>query len=328
MKTLRRFCVSLEPPLFSYPSNLNKEKHKHKHKNNPFISLPPPQTAYIYIMQDIHMLGTGGTGVGARIFTNGIDRRLRTQNAINHQQALKCPRCDSLNTKFCYYNNYNLSQPRHFCKGCRRYWTKGGVLRKVPVGGGCRKAKRTAKPKQSSSSVTASTVIVVDDPRANLKDNSSSESSSLTATTGAGEVVSVINNPASNSAPPLFNFTPECNFFAGFVDQASGSMFPEIAEMMTSSRELGFNDVGGISRTCVNEKKDEVGERLDQVQDMTSGGYLDQTAEIESGNRMSNWQSGGGDEGIFDLTGTVDQTYWTQSQWPDHTDHSAFHYLP
>ncbi|PPS04166.1 hypothetical protein GOBAR_AA16479 [Gossypium barbadense] len=28
------------------------------------------------------------------------------------EQALKCPRCDSTNTKFCYYNNYSLSQPR------------------------------------------------------------------------------------------------------------------------------------------------------------------------------------------------------------------------
>ncbi|CAI9118037.1 OLC1v1019540C1 [Oldenlandia corymbosa var. corymbosa] len=37
-----------------------------------------------------------------------------------------CPRCASSNTKFCYYNNYSLSQPRYFCKGCRRYWTKGG----------------------------------------------------------------------------------------------------------------------------------------------------------------------------------------------------------
>ncbi|MBA0748930.1 hypothetical protein Gogos_002906, partial [Gossypium gossypioides] len=52
------------------------------------------------------------------------------------QQQLKCPRCDSTNTKFCYYNNYNLSQPRHFCKNCRRYWTKGGALRNIPVGGG------------------------------------------------------------------------------------------------------------------------------------------------------------------------------------------------
>ncbi|KAF0920588.1 hypothetical protein E2562_035732 [Oryza meyeriana var. granulata] len=58
-------------------------------------------------------------------------------------QGLRCPRCDSPNTKFCYYNNYSLSQPRHFCKTCRRYWTKGGALRNVPVGGGCRKNKRS-----------------------------------------------------------------------------------------------------------------------------------------------------------------------------------------
>ncbi|XP_052190990.1 dof zinc finger protein DOF5.7-like [Diospyros lotus] len=58
------------------------------------------------------------------------------------EQALKCPRCDSTNTKFCYYNNYSLTQPRHFCKSCRRYWTKGGALRNVPIGGGCRKNKK------------------------------------------------------------------------------------------------------------------------------------------------------------------------------------------
>ncbi|XP_021631965.1 dof zinc finger protein DOF2.4 isoform X2 [Manihot esculenta] len=59
-------------------------------------------------------------------------------------ENLRCPRCDSSNTKFCYYNNYNLTQPRHFCKTCRRYWTKGGALRNVPIGGGCRKNKSTA----------------------------------------------------------------------------------------------------------------------------------------------------------------------------------------
>ncbi|WOL00367.1 dof zinc finger protein DOF5.6 [Canna indica] len=66
------------------------------------------------------------------------ERRLRPQQ----EQALKCPRCDSTHTKFCYYNNYSLSQPRYFCKTCRRYWTKGGTLRNVPVGGGCRKNKQ------------------------------------------------------------------------------------------------------------------------------------------------------------------------------------------
>ncbi|XP_058767356.1 dof zinc finger protein DOF1.1-like [Vicia villosa] len=57
----------------------------------------------------------------------------------------KCPRCESTNTKFCYYNNYSLSQPRHFCKACRRYWTRGGALRNVPVGGGCRKNNKRSK---------------------------------------------------------------------------------------------------------------------------------------------------------------------------------------
>ena len=27
-----------------------------------------------------------------------------------------CPRCSSEDTKFCYYNNYNIKQPRYFCK--------------------------------------------------------------------------------------------------------------------------------------------------------------------------------------------------------------------
>ncbi|PKI79459.1 hypothetical protein CRG98_000150 [Punica granatum] len=67
------------------------------------------------------------------------------------QERLKCPRCESTNTKFCYYNNYNLSQPRHFCKNCRRYWTKGGALRNIPVGGGTRKsAKRPTNAKRPS----------------------------------------------------------------------------------------------------------------------------------------------------------------------------------
>ncbi|XP_058110089.1 dof zinc finger protein DOF3.2-like [Magnolia sinica] len=73
------------------------------------------------------------------------ERRLRPQP----EQALKCPRCDSTNTKFCYYNNYSLSQPRYFCKACRRYWTKGGSLRNVPVGGGCRKNKRSSSSKRT-----------------------------------------------------------------------------------------------------------------------------------------------------------------------------------
>ncbi|XP_019195620.1 PREDICTED: dof zinc finger protein DOF1.8-like [Ipomoea nil] len=68
------------------------------------------------------------------------------------EKALNCPRCSSTNTKFCYYNNYSLSQPRYFCKTCRRYWTEGGSLRNVPVGGGSRKNRRSSIISSSSSS--------------------------------------------------------------------------------------------------------------------------------------------------------------------------------
>ncbi|CAL4943030.1 unnamed protein product [Urochloa decumbens] len=81
--------------------------------------------------------GTGGGGGGTAAPPPA------TQQQPPPEQGLRCPRCDSPNTKFCYYNNYSLSQPRHFCKTCRRYWTKGGALRNVPVGGGCRKNKRS-----------------------------------------------------------------------------------------------------------------------------------------------------------------------------------------
>ncbi|KAL2473321.1 dof zinc finger protein 4-like [Forsythia ovata] len=65
----------------------------------------------------------------------------------SHQQSelSKCPRCDSTNTKFCYYKNYNKSQPRHFCKACKRHWTKGGTLRNVPIGGGRKNKHKKGK---------------------------------------------------------------------------------------------------------------------------------------------------------------------------------------
>lgn len=59
-------------------------------------------------------------------------------------KIVPCPRCNSMDTKFCYYNNYNVNQPRHFCKSCQRYWTAGGTMRNVPVGAGRRKNKNLA----------------------------------------------------------------------------------------------------------------------------------------------------------------------------------------
>ncbi|XP_076913750.1 dof zinc finger protein DOF4.6-like [Bidens hawaiensis] len=85
----------------------------------------------------------------------GVVKSMEEKKNIRPQkpQALNCPRCNSAHTKFCYYNNYSLSQPRYFCKTCRRYWTDGGSLRNVPVGGGSRRNKRSSS--SSSSSVPA-----------------------------------------------------------------------------------------------------------------------------------------------------------------------------
>ncbi|GMH17312.1 hypothetical protein Nepgr_019153 [Nepenthes gracilis] len=83
-----------------------------------------------------------------------LERRTRSQK----DQNLSCPRCNSTNTKFCYYNNYSLTQPRYFCKACRRYWTQGGSLRNVPVGGGSRKNKRSIPSSSSTTNRTSSSI--------------------------------------------------------------------------------------------------------------------------------------------------------------------------
>ncbi|KAK7269023.1 hypothetical protein RIF29_21738 [Crotalaria pallida] len=81
-----------------------------------------------------------------------LERKPRPQK----EQALNCPRCHSTNTKFCYYNNYSLTQPRYFCKTCRRYWTEGGTLRNIPVGGGSRKSNKRSSSNSNNNSSTTS----------------------------------------------------------------------------------------------------------------------------------------------------------------------------
>ncbi|XP_059315237.1 dof zinc finger protein DOF2.4-like [Lycium ferocissimum] len=95
-----------------------------------------------------------GGGLGS-IRPGSMVDRARMAKLPLPEAGLKCPRCESSNTKFCYYNNYNLLQPRHFCKNCRRYWTKGGALRNVPVGGGCRRNKRSKSSNNNNNNSKA-----------------------------------------------------------------------------------------------------------------------------------------------------------------------------
>ncbi|KAI3665109.1 hypothetical protein L6452_43727 [Arctium lappa] len=131
------------------------------------------------------------------------------------EQTLKCPRCDSNNTKFCYYNNYNLTQPRHFCKTCRRYWTKGGALRNIPVGGGCRKNNKKAAKSSTSKFV--------------IGDNSSLDNN--------GGLKRLLNG---SLPPPVMDFQLggiNFNHFSSSYGDTSSNTLP----FMNLDHPLGFN---------------------------------------------------------------------------------------
>ncbi|XP_047956690.1 dof zinc finger protein DOF5.7-like [Salvia hispanica] len=106
--------------------------NSHHHLSLPLQTSKLPNSTTTFLSPNNSM-----SSAAAKPSASGKDESRKPQDP-----AVKCPRCDSPNTKFCYYNNYSLSQPRHFCKTCRRYWTKGGALRNVPIGGGCRKNKK------------------------------------------------------------------------------------------------------------------------------------------------------------------------------------------
>ncbi|ONM10942.1 Dof zinc finger protein DOF3.6 [Zea mays] len=142
----------------------NVDAHAHHHQ---LPSMPPPARVGALMAPRPNMAavvaasggstsdGSGPTGGGSVIRSGSMTERARLAKIPQPEPGLKCPRCESTNTKFCYFNNYSLSQPRHFCKTCRRYWTRGGALRNIPVGGGCRRNKRT-KSSNSSSATSAS----------------------------------------------------------------------------------------------------------------------------------------------------------------------------
>ncbi|PIN04516.1 hypothetical protein CDL12_22945 [Handroanthus impetiginosus] len=300
-------------------------------------------------MQDMHGVGDGSGG-GGRFFSGG-DRRLRPHGYPNHQ-ALKCPRCDSLNTKFCYYNNYNLSQPRHFCKSCRRYWTKGGVLRNVPVGGGCRKTKRS-KPKSSPASSAG------DAPRESKSNaqSSSSESSSLTAaatstiptsaSTAVVEEGSAPSTEASDSAVvyniadtrfcnvnpqpnPSFNHQPLVN-----NPSTDGQIFSDeigsFSSLMTSQEEMMPFGLGEI-RTTQYPRAQQMNHAPEAENPGPGSTAVDEFKMEDMSNEglpaILDWGSGGdgGDQSLFDLTAGMDPAYWNQSQWTDNDQ--SLNYLP
>ncbi|CAK8541023.1 unnamed protein product [Lathyrus sativus] len=163
------------------------------------------------------------------------------QNDAASAAAQKCPRCESTNTKFCYYNNYSLSQPRHFCKACRRYWTRGGALRSVPVGGGCRKnnkrskgnsvSKPPSKPNRSNDHRQVGTIAI-----AGGCTSENAKSSSNNNNNGCNN--SNVNLGISHF-PTQFPFFPSLHHYNnnGYVSQGIGSM---VAKNITNTTNVEY----------------------------------------------------------------------------------------
>jgi hypothetical protein len=157
-------------------------------------------------------------------------KAMQGENQQQNQQPQKCPRCESLNTKFCYYNNYSLSQPRYFCKTCRRYWTQGGTLRNVPVGGGCRKGKR-AKTTSSSSGENS---------------RSSTQQPQQQNLTNPPPTNTIPSNPVIQTSPPALRTTKELGSIPSIAPYyAGGGYLSSLGAIQSFSQSL--HHVGGSS---------------------------------------------------------------------------------
>ncbi|MCD9560212.1 hypothetical protein HAX54_018711 [Datura stramonium] len=166
------------------------------------------------------------------------------KKARPQDEAQKCPRCDSANTKFCYYNNYSLTQPRYFCKSCRRYWTKGGTLRNVPVGGGCRKKQRSSSSSKRSSpdnQISSLTQFSNYDP------NDISLAFARLQNQESGQLVC----PESHRTIRTEGVFPDSLCLANFENSATRYDILENRGMCTSFAEAGFLDAlrGGFLET-------------------------------------------------------------------------------
>ncbi|XP_051147910.1 dof zinc finger protein DOF5.4-like isoform X2 [Andrographis paniculata] len=175
---------------------------------------------------------------------------------------------------------HNHHAPRHFCKSCRRYWTNGGVLRNVPVGGGCRKNKRSK----------CKTVTAIDSAIELTKSTSKPDNSSLTATAAAavfGANGSFDRQPPENGGEIL------------------ATEIGSFSSLMASSEEVIDFLVGDIQTQLEPANKASVVENT-----VAAAADEELAAALVWGD-----DGGGRDQGQFDLTAGVDPSYWSQHHW-------------
>ncbi|KAL7095630.1 hypothetical protein ACP275_10G036300 [Erythranthe tilingii] len=245
-------------PAYLDPSNWHQQQShqiiggRSSSSGNPLLP-PPPQPPRPPPPPQHPQQPHGGGGAGS-VRPGSMSERARMANIPMPETSLKCPRCDSANTKFCYFNNYSLTQPRHFCKTCRRYWTRGGALRNVPVGGGCRRNKRSkssssskspaSSERQTSTNPTSASTISTNNGGAAANNNMlpplrfMSPLGHLTTDNFAGDMG--LNYSGMTTAAPLVGTTNEMNFH-GITSNLMGPTGGLAASLMSSGEGGGGN---------------------------------------------------------------------------------------
>lgn len=93
-------CTSVESRAESmHTENASKKDCDHKPQEEPEVD---KQKSAAKVVESTRATATANDGEKPK-----LPRPIGTIN---------CPRCNSVDTKFCYYNNYNINQPRYFCK--------------------------------------------------------------------------------------------------------------------------------------------------------------------------------------------------------------------
>ncbi|XP_052159807.1 dof zinc finger protein 4-like [Oryza glaberrima] len=283
-------------------------------------------------MQEFHSV----PGLAGRLFGGAA--------AVAAVEEVRCPRCDSSNTKFCYYNNYNLSQPRHFCKACRRYWTKGGLLRNVPVGGGCRKPKRPA-PLPSSSFTGGGGGGGGGCGHRDSKSarsaggggDGSGSTASATATPAAAPASSntlsaAVSQPSSVDAlspPPAPMFADQATAFASLFappPPPPSQALPAFASFTAQPKaEEDVADAPALAATEQHRSSSAASFAAHSISPPFAAARSSDGPAAAAAAAAADWAPPTAvlDAGMFDLAG--DTSYWNAASW---TDHDGTIYLP
>uniref|UniRef100_A0A2P2JLV8 Dof-type domain-containing protein n=2 Tax=Rhizophora mucronata TaxID=61149 RepID=A0A2P2JLV8_RHIMU len=172
----------------------------------------------------------------------------REKSLKKPDKILPCPRCNSMDTKFCYYNNYNVNQPRHFCKHCQRYWTAGGTMRNLPVGAGRRKNKRSSTSQYRQIMVSeglrmAQAHVAVNGVNISSRGNNGAVLNFGSHSSLCESVVSVLN-PSEKATSDVGNdnHKPEQRFLVSCRGAAENGDDPSSGSSVTASNS---SEVGG-----------------------------------------------------------------------------------